>query len=60
MVSCFASILYGEKMNLPDEETMMYKPSERWSFWFIYDQMNLSIRKVCGVPVSQEDMEEED
>ena len=29
MVACFAEQLYGEKMNLPDAETMMYKPSER-------------------------------
>jgi hypothetical protein len=29
MVACSATQLYGEKMNLPDAETMMYKPSER-------------------------------
>jgi hypothetical protein len=34
MVACFATQLYGEKMNLPDAEAMMYKPSERWAFWF--------------------------
>ncbi len=32
MVACFAAQLYGEKMNLPDAETIMYKPSERWAF----------------------------
>jgi hypothetical protein len=30
MVAYFAAQLYGEKMNLPDEEAMMYKPSEPW------------------------------
>jgi hypothetical protein len=34
MVTCFAAQLYGEKMNLPDAEVIMYKPSERWEFWF--------------------------
>ena len=34
MVAYFAAQLYGEKMNLPDAETIMYKPSERWAFWF--------------------------
>ncbi len=60
MVACFAAQLYGEKMNLPDEETQMYKPSERWSFWFMCVQMNLSMRKVCGTPVSPQAMEKQD
>ncbi len=60
MVSCFAAQLYGEKMNLPDEEAMMYKPSEQWTWWFMRVQMHLSMRKVCGAPVSPQDMVKQD
>jgi hypothetical protein len=60
MVSCFVAQLYGEKMNLPDVEVITYKPSERWSFWFIRVQIHLSMRKVCGAPVSPQDMEKQD
>ncbi len=38
----------------------MYKPSERWAFWFIRVQMNLSMRKVCGTPVSPQATEKQD
>jgi len=54
MVACFAVQLHGEKMNLPDDEAMMYTPSLEWDYWFIRVQMNLRLRKVCGAPVSPE------
>ncbi len=38
----------------------MYKPSERWSFWFIRIQMHFSMRKVCEAPVSAQVMEKQD
>ena len=60
MVACFAAQLYGEKMNLPDAEAIMYKPSERWAFWFMRVQMNLCLRKVCGAPVSPDAREKQD
>ncbi len=56
----YTAQLHGEKMNLPDVEVMMYKPSERWSFWFIHVQMHLSMWKVCGTPVSPQVMENQD
>ncbi len=31
MVSCFPVQLYGERMNLPDVEVMMYKPCVMWT-----------------------------
>ena len=60
MVACFAAQLYGEKMNLPDEEVMMYQPSEQWAWWFMRVQMHLSMWKVCGAPVSPEDRVKQD
>jgi hypothetical protein len=60
MVTCFVAQLYGEKMNLPDAEAIMYKQSERWSFWFMYVRMNLNMRKVCGTPVSPQTMQKQD
>jgi len=54
MVACFAAQLHGEKMNLSDDEAMMYTPSLEWAYWFMRVQMNLRLRKVCGAPVSPE------
>ncbi len=60
MVAWFAAQLYGEKMNLPNEETMMYQQSEPWAWWFMRVQMHLSMRKVCGAPVSPQAMVKQD
>jgi len=54
MVACFTAQMYEEKINLTDDEVMMYTPSLEWAYWFMRVQMNLLPQKVCGAPVSPE------